>query len=70
MCIRDSRWVAPIGMYSRQTTREVVLGEVTLPAGARLGICILSANRDTAVWNDPAAVSYTHLDVYKRQRLR
>lgn len=48
------RWVAPIGMYSRQTTREVVLGNVTLPAGARLGICILSANRDTAVWTDPA----------------
>ena len=49
------RWVAPIGMYSRQTTREVVLGEVTLPAGARLGICILSANRDTVVWDDAAS---------------
>lgn len=47
------RWVAPIGMYSRQATREVELAGVTLPAGARLGICILSANRDTAVWDSP-----------------
>lgn len=47
------RWVAPIGMYSRQVTREVELAGVTLPAGARLGICILSANRDAAVWDSP-----------------
>lgn len=46
------RWVAPIGMYSRQTTRDTVLAGVRLPAGARLGICVLSANRDTAVWPD------------------
>lgn len=46
------RWVAPIGMYSRQTTREVELGGAMLPAGARLGICILSANRDASVWDD------------------
>ena len=40
------RRVAPIGMYPRQTTREVVLGGTQLPAGARLGVCALSANRD------------------------
>lgn len=45
------RWVAPIGLYSRQTTREVDLTGVRLPAGARLGICILSANRDEQVWD-------------------
>ncbi|WP_440312506.1 cytochrome P450 [Leucobacter chromiireducens] len=45
------RWVAPIGMYSRQTTQEVSLAGVRLPAGARLGICILSANRDERVWD-------------------
>jgi cytochrome P450/flavodoxin len=44
------RWIAPIGMYSRQVTRETVLEGVTLPAGAKLGICILSANRDETVW--------------------
>lgn len=49
------RWVAPIGLYSRQTTREVELTGVRLPAGARLGICILSANRDERVWDDASA---------------
>ena len=38
------RWVAPIGMYSRQTTRDTVLQGVHLPAGAKLGISLLSAN--------------------------
>jgi cytochrome P450/NADPH-dependent glutamate synthase beta subunit-like oxidoreductase/flavodoxin len=46
------RWVAPIGMYSRQVTRDTVLAGVELPADARLGICILSANRDETVWDD------------------
>ncbi|WP_206447199.1 cytochrome P450 [Agrococcus sp. KRD186] len=49
------RWIAPIGLYSRQTTREVDLTGVRLPAGARLGICILSANRDERVWDDASA---------------
>ena len=40
------RWVAPIGMYPRQTTRETVLGGVRLPAGARLGVVLGAANRD------------------------
>ncbi|MGD6980387.1 MULTISPECIES: cytochrome P450 [Citricoccus] len=48
------RWVAPIGMYSRQTTRDVALRGVHLPAGAKLGICLLSANRDESQWADPA----------------
>lgn len=47
------RWIAPIGMYSRQATRDVELRGARLPAGARLGICILSANRDASVWEDP-----------------
>jgi len=49
------RWIAPIGLYSRQTTRDVELSGVHLPAGARLGICVLSANRDATVWDDAAA---------------
>lgn len=44
------RWIAPIGMYSRQTTQDTVLAGTHLPAGAKLGICVLSANRDEAVW--------------------
>jgi len=47
------RWVAPIGMYSRQVTRDTVLAGVGLPAKARLGICVLSANRDEKVWDAP-----------------
>jgi cytochrome P450/flavodoxin len=46
------RWISPIGLYSRQTTREVELAGVTLPAGARLGICVGAANRDERVWPD------------------
>lgn len=46
------RWIAPIGLYSRQVTRDTVLDGVRLPAGARLGICILSANRDENLWPD------------------
>ncbi|MGQ4618889.1 cytochrome P450 [Nocardia sp. R7R-8] len=40
------RWLAPIGMYPRQTTREVELGGVTLPEGASLGVVVGAANRD------------------------
>lgn len=47
------RWVAPIGMYPRQTTRETVLEGVRLPAGARLGVVLGAANRDPAVFEDP-----------------
>ena len=47
------RWVAPIGMYSRQTTRDTVLQGVHLPTGAKLGISLLSANRDETKWTRP-----------------
>jgi cytochrome P450 len=49
------RWVAPIGMYPRQTTRETELGGVTLPASARLGVVLGSANRDETVFDSPDA---------------
>ncbi|GGC84907.1 hypothetical protein GCM10011512_09700 [Tersicoccus solisilvae] len=53
------RWVAPIGMYSRQTTRDVDLQGVRLPAGAKLGICLLSANRDERQWPSPERFDLT-----------
>lgn len=53
------RWVAPIGMYSRQTTRDVVLQGTFLPAGAKLGISLLSANRDEQYWKHPERFDLT-----------
>lgn len=40
------RWISPIGMYPRQTTREVVLEGVTLPADSLIGVVVGAANRD------------------------
>src|SRR5699024_12549821 len=53
------RWVAPIGMYCRQRTRDVVLQGTCLPAGAKLGISLLSANRDTNYWQQPERFDLT-----------
>ncbi|GAA1412708.1 cytochrome P450 [Glutamicibacter uratoxydans] len=47
------RWVAPIGMYPRETTQELVLEGVRLPAGARLGVVLGAANRDPKVFSEP-----------------
>lgn len=47
------RWVAPIGMYPRETTRDLVLEGIRLPAGARLGVVLGAANRDPQVFEDP-----------------
>ncbi|PQZ94842.1 cytochrome P450 [Arthrobacter sp. MYb227] len=47
------RWVAPIGMYPRETTRDTVLGGIKLPQGTRLGVVLGAANRDPQVFEDP-----------------
>lgn len=47
------RWVAPIGMYPRQTTCEVELGGTRLPAGARIAVVLGSGNRDDSVFENP-----------------
>lgn len=57
------RWVAPIGMYPRQTTRETVLGGIRLPAGARLGVVLGAANRDPAIFADPES-----FDIHRPKR--
>ncbi len=50
-----ARWLSPIGMYPRETTRPVVLGGVSLPAGAPIGVVVGSANRDDRHFdNDPS----------------
>jgi len=40
------RWLSPIGMYPRETTRATVLEGVELPARAALGVVVGAANRD------------------------
>jgi cytochrome P450 len=49
------RWVAPIGMYPRQTTRACELGGVAIPARARIGVVLASGNRDETVFDNPDA---------------
>ncbi|GII84863.1 cytochrome P450 [Sphaerisporangium siamense] len=46
------RWVSPIGMYPRKTTRATELAGVSLPAGAHLSVVIAAANRDETVFGD------------------
>ncbi|MBZ4522648.1 cytochrome P450 [Mycobacterium avium] len=51
-----ARWLSPVGMYPRETTRAVTLGGVSLPRGAPIGVVIASANRDETHFDgDPAA---------------
>ena len=47
------RWLSPIGMYPRMTTRATVLEGVELPAGATLGVVVGAANRDPAAFERP-----------------
>ncbi|GAF43149.1 cytochrome P450 [Rhodococcus wratislaviensis] len=47
------RWVAPIGMYPRETTCDAVLEGIALPKGARLGVVVGAANRDPAIFTQP-----------------
>ncbi len=48
------RWVSPIGTQTRRAVADVVLGEVTVPAGASLGVLVSSANRDERIWGETA----------------
>jgi cytochrome P450 len=47
------RWVSPVGMYPRQTTRRTELLGLTVEEGARIGVSVASGNRDERVFNDP-----------------
>ncbi len=48
------RWVAPIGAVPRQTTRDVEVRGVVIPAGAGVLSCMISGNRDEEVFERPA----------------
>lgn len=50
-----ARWMTPIGMLTRETTKATTLTGVELPAGANLGLVIAAANRDPTVFERPAS---------------
>jgi cytochrome P450 len=47
------RFHSPVGTATRQTTREVTLGGVTIPEGAMVAAVLTAANRDPLRWSDP-----------------
>ncbi len=47
------RWVAPIGTQTRQTTRAIELGGVTIPPHAPVGALVSSASRDESRFSAP-----------------
>jgi cytochrome P450 len=47
------RWISPIGMYPRRTTRPTDLSGVALAEGTQIGLCIGAANRDERRFAEP-----------------
>jgi len=47
------RWESPVQYVSRETTVDLALGGVDLPAGSMLFVCLGSANRDETHFEDP-----------------
>ncbi|MGD9701413.1 MAG: cytochrome P450 [Acidimicrobiia bacterium] len=47
------RWIAPIGTQTRQATRDVELGGVTVPAGQTIAAVVASACRDESRYREP-----------------
>lgn len=47
------RFHTPVGTATRQATRDIVLGGVTIPAGSIVAGVLTAANRDPERWNDP-----------------
>lgn len=49
------RWLSPIGMYPRETTRATVLAGTRLPERAPIGVVVAAANRDPEAFAGPNA---------------
>src|ERR1700757_2176622 len=47
------RWESPVQVTPRHTATETEIAGMTVPAGARLGCIVASANRDEAVFPEP-----------------
>ena len=56
------RFYSPVGTSTRQTTTEVTLSGVTLPAGELISAALASANRDEAHWSQPDT-----FDIHRRE---
>ncbi|EMY34452.1 cytochrome P450 monooxygenase [Arthrobacter crystallopoietes BAB-32] len=51
--IEASRYFSPIGMITRETVADVVIGDVTIPADTQIGMILASANRDEKQFPNP-----------------
>ena len=47
------RWDSPSRMAGRMATRDVEIGEYTVPAGSKVGLMFAAANRDPRYWDAP-----------------
>lgn len=56
------RVYTPVGTVTRQTTRDVELGGVTIPGGALVSGVLRSVNLDESHWSDP-----TRIDLDRRE---
>ena len=48
------RWESPIQTFFRTTTRDVDVGDVTIPADQKVVMFLGAANRDPRKWTEPA----------------
>ena len=55
------RWESPVQTFFRTTTKPVNIGDVAIPADAKILLFLASANRDPRKWNDPE-----HFDITRR----
>jgi len=49
------RWATPVHHFRRTTTRDTVLADTEIPAGAKVTTWFVSGNRDEEVFEDPDA---------------
>ena len=61
-CEELFRWIAPVATATRQTTADVGVNDVTIPAGALVAAVLSSANRDERRFTDP-----DRYDLHRRQ---
>jgi cytochrome P450 len=61
-CEELFRWISPVATSTRQTAREVTIGDVTVPGGAIVAAVLSSANRDERRWTQP-----TTYDIHRKE---